>query len=250
MTVIKSLVCVYVTYKVMCKWKRKEFFLTAVPLAILISYFFALIALVRRLKFGDEDYTQEQEKLMLCYQFFFNTGHWIFVMQYIQTSYILPYMLEDARVSIEFDEFEDDHLGGAQLVQTSVQRFKTEYKERVADIRRSMKQVSLRITIVEWVFIAFLFIKTVLFLFLEDHYSTNLFISIYFDNFVLGVVFLFALCRINQLAKRSEINVNTKFMLIHFVCITLLAVSWIGDSLLYFLVDDLWGKKWTDLSVC
>ena len=113
-----------------------------------------------------------------------------------------------------------------------------------------MKRVSLRITVIEWIFIAFLFIKTALFFSFEDHYSTNLFLSIYFDNFVLGAVFLFALCRINQLAKRSEIHVNTKFMLIHFICITLLVVSWVGDSILYFLVDDLWGKKWSDLSVC
>ena len=116
LTSIKAILCAYVTQKVIFKWKRKELFLVAVPILIFISQIFALIATILRLRGEDENYTESQAKLQMCYQFFFNTGHWIFVMQYLQTSYVLPYMLEDARVSIEFDEFEDEHLGGAQLI--------------------------------------------------------------------------------------------------------------------------------------
>ena len=112
LTAIKAIVSPLVIYLVICRWRRKEAFLTCVPILLLLSEIDQIITNADRLD-GDENFTHKQFILNVLNQYVYNCAHWIFVVQYLQTCNILPYMLEDARVSLELDEFEQGHVGGA-----------------------------------------------------------------------------------------------------------------------------------------
>ena len=101
-----------------------------------------------------------------------------------------------------------------------------------------MKKVSKRINIFQWTFILLLFVKMIIYLTVEEKYGIHLLLSIYFDNLCLAVVFTFALCKIKSLAKKFEMDINICYMILHFTCVVVLIFSWVGDSILYFEVDE------------
>ena len=123
---IKSAVSVYVIFHVMCRWRRKELFLTAVPIFLLVSSILAILATSMRLN-GITNYADSQLYFWLLIQYFYNTGHLIFVIQYLQTSYALPYLLEDARVSIEFGDFEKEESMVGTFTTENFVKFQGEY---------------------------------------------------------------------------------------------------------------------------
>ena len=141
---LKSGVAIYVLFYVIFRWRRKELFLTAVPIFLLISSLLGIVSTTMRLK-GTTTYADSQLTFLLLIQFFYNTGHLIFVTQYLQTSYALPYLLEDARVSLEYGELEDDHLGMGSQVQSNIVKFQGEYKDQIKSINSQMARTNYRI---------------------------------------------------------------------------------------------------------
>ena len=141
---LKGAVAIYVLFYVIFCWRRKELFLTAVPIFLLISSLLNVVSTSMRLN-GTTAYADSQLNFLLLIQFFYNTGHLIFVTQYLQTSYALPYLLEDARVSLEYGELEEDHLGMGSQVQQNIVKFQGEYKNQIKSINSQMARTTSRI---------------------------------------------------------------------------------------------------------
>ena len=111
LTVIKMLFNFYVIYLVVYRWNRREVFLTFVPILLLISEINQVCSNSLRIH-GEENFTYSQFLFNAVNQYLYNSAHWIFVVQYFLTCKTLPYMLQDAQVNLELDEFIDQKRDG------------------------------------------------------------------------------------------------------------------------------------------
>ena len=84
--------------------KRNEVFLTLIPILLTISNTVSVLFYLMDL-LGITNYGSQMALLLLITeQSVFTFGHWIFVGQYLQTSFTLPIMLADAKVNLSIEE--------------------------------------------------------------------------------------------------------------------------------------------------
>ena len=165
----------------------------------------------------------------------YNGAHWIFVVQYLQTCNALPYMLRDAQVSLELDEFMSSKPGGAQLIQSTCQRFHKQYTQSIKVLKAKMQRGSRKIMIFGGVVLLVMTLKAILLLVFVRKYNYWLFFSIQLDLIIIVSVFIYSLCKIMKIAKKHSIEIYKCYLYMHFVSVIFLFLTWSSDFTFYVL---------------
>ena len=107
--------------------------------------------------------------------------------------------------------------------------------------------------IFQWCIIFLQTVKVVVELFIEETYDIRLLISILIVDLSLSFVFMFALCKISGIAKKHGIELNSCYMIMHFIFIWILVINWAGDSIFFYNANkyDIHEEsQWVELSAC
>ena len=96
-----------------------------------------------------------------------------------------------------------------------------------------MTRTNNKILVFQWFLIVVITLKTTYGLIVFDDYDLRLLFSILFVDFIISVIFMFALCKINRIAKKQMIDLKNWYIIMHFVCIWVLIIHWTIDSVFY-----------------
>ena len=101
------------------------------------------------------------------------------------------------------------------------------------------------------IIIVFMTIKVILMLLLVDEYNIWMFFSVQTDLIFIVIIFVYSLCKIKQISNTFHIKINKCYMLLHFISVILLIMTWSTDFAFYMFQQKIYGgKDWDDLSDC
>ena len=116
-------------------------------------------------------------------------------------------------------------------------KLKTDYRDRIKSINGQMTKKNKKIMIFEWICVVLLTIKCAVGIVYWNHYDFRLLGSILIVELIISLTFMYALCKINGIAKKHQIDLRNCYIMMHFFCIWILLLNWTADAIFFYKAD-------------